>query len=385
MTIMKTYKRFDLNFVKGEGTYIYEKNGDKYLDFVAGVAVNSLGHSNGKVIEAIKNQSEKLIHISNLYYDDNQISLADKLVKLSNHESVFFCNSGTEAIEGALKVARKYGYEKGKTKILYLKNSFHGRTLGALSVTGQDKYQKYYKPLIGSVNEVEFNNVEDLRNKMDDEVCGVILEPIQGEGGINSIEESFLKEVKNLVEEYDALLIFDEVQTGIGRTGKFFAYQNYGVVPDIVAMAKGLGAGIPIGAFMVNKKADVLTYGDHGCTFGGNPLVTAVSNVVVDTISDEMFLNEVSIKGNYLRHELEQLTKNMKFVKKIKGKGLIIGVEFDIEKIEIKDIINKALEYKLLIIGAGNNTIRIVPPLTVTINEIDEFVVRFKNTLDSIL
>ncbi|MEA3423052.1 MAG: aspartate aminotransferase family protein [Bacillota bacterium] len=385
MTIMKTYKKFDLNFVKGEGTYIYEKNGDKYLDFVAGVAVNSLGHSNAKVIEAIKNQSEKLIHISNLYYDDNQISLADKLVKLSKHESVFFCNSGSEAIEGALKVVRKYGYEMGKTKILYMKNSFHGRTMGALAVTGQEKYQKYYKPLIEDVEEVEFNNIEDLRNKMDDDVCGVILEPIQGEGGVNGIDDVFLKEIGKLIEKYDALLIFDEVQSGIGRTGKFFAYQNYDIVPDVVAMAKGLGAGIPIGAFMVNKKADVLTYGDHGCTFGGNPLVTAVSNVVVDTISDKMFLNEVSIKGNYLKHELEQMTKNMKFVKKIKGKGLIIGVEFDIEKIETKDIVNKAIEYKLIIIGAGNNTIRIVPPLTVSIDEIDEFIERFKNTLDSLL
>ena len=384
MSIMKTYKRFDLNFVKGEGTYVYEKNGDKYLDFVAGVAVNSLGHSNKKVVDAIKNQSEKLIHISNLYYDDNQISLADKLIKLSNHESVFFCNSGTEAVEGALKVIRKYGYEKGKTKILYMKNSFHGRTFGALAVTGQEKYQKYYKPLIGDVEEVEFNNIEDLKNKMSDDVCGIIVEPIQGEGGINSIEESFLKEIKNLSDKYDALLIFDEVQSGIGRTGKFFAYQNYDVVPDVVAMAKGLGGGVPVGAFMVNEKADVLTYGDHGCTFGGNPLVTAVSNVVVDTISDEMFLNEVSIKGNYLKHELEQLTKNVEFVKRIKGKGLMIGIEIDIEKVEIKDIVSKALEYKLLIIGAGTNTIRIVPPLTVTIDEIDEFIVKFKNTIESI-
>ncbi len=385
MTIMKTYKRFDLNFVKGEGTYLYEKNGDEYLDFVAGVAVNALGHSNEKVIEAIKKQSEKLIHISNLYYDDNQIMLADKLVELSNHESVFFCNSGTEAIEGALKVARKYGYGNDKTKILYLKNSFHGRTLGALSVTGQEKYQKYYKPLIGDVEEVEFNNIDDLKNKMDDKVCGIIVEPIQGEGGINLIDSDFLNEIKMLCDKNDALLIFDEVQSGIGRTGKFFAYQNYDVVPDVVAMAKGLGSGVPIGAFMVNKKADVFDYGDHGCTFGGNPLVTAVSNVVVDTISDELFLNEVKIKGKYLKDKLQSMESEYAFIKGIRGIGLLLGIQLDIDMIESKEIIEKALEQKLLIIGAGVDVIRVVPALTVSVEEIDEFIIKLKNTLDSIV
>ena len=385
MTIMKTYKRFDLNFVKGVGTYLYEKNGDEYLDFVAGVAVNSLGHSNEKVIEAIKKQSEKLIHISNLYYDDNQIMLADKLVELSNHESVFFCNSGTEAIEGALKVARKYGYGNDKTKILYLKNSFHGRTLGALSVTGQEKYQKYYKPLIGDVEEVEFNNIDDLKNKMDDKVCGIIVEPIQGEGGINLIDSDFLNEIKILCDKNDALLIFDEVQSGIGRTGNFFAYQNYDVVPDVVAMAKGLGSGVPIGAFMVNKKADVFDYGDHGCTFGGNPLVTAVSNVVVDTISDELFLNEVNIKGKYLKDKLQSMESEYAFIKGIRGIGLILGIQLDIDMIEAKEIVEKALEQKLLIIGAGVDVIRVVPALTVSVEEIDEFIIKLKNTLDSIV
>lgn len=385
MSIMKTYKRFDLNFVRGEGSYLYEKNGDKYLDFVAGIAVNALGHSNKDVVEAIKNQAEKLIHISNLYFDDNQINLADKLIELSDHESVFFCNSGTEAIETSLKIARKYGYERGKSVILYMQNSFHGRSLGALSVTGQEKYQKYFKPLIADVVPVEFNNIEDLESKMSNQVCAVIVEPIQGEGGINEIESKFLNEIKKICDEWDALLIFDEVQAGVGRTGKFFAYQNYSVVPDVVAMAKGLGAGVPIGAVMVNKKADILTYGDHGCTFGGNPLVTAVSNVVVDKISDDNFLMDVTIKGNYLKHQLEEMTDEIDFVKKIKGKGLIIGVEFDTSRIEIKKIVEKALEKKLLIIGAGAETIRLVPPLTVSIDEINDFISIFKEILESFL
>jgi acetylornithine/N-succinyldiaminopimelate aminotransferase len=290
---MKTYKRFDLNFVKGKGVYLYEKNGDKYLDFVAGIAVNALGHSNEKIVKAIKDQSEKLLHISNLYYDDHQINLSKKLIELSDHQSVFFCNSGTEAIEGTLKIARKYGLTKGKNKILYFDQAFHGRTLGALSVTSNEKYKKSFKPLIPNVQNVKLNDYEDFLNKFDDEVCAVIIEPIQGEGGINSVDNDFLQMIREETLMKNALLIFDEVQAGIGRTGTFFAYKGFNVVPDVIALAKGLGGGVPIGAFIANEKADVLSYGDHGCTFGGNPLVTAVSNVVVDEVSKTEFLEEV--------------------------------------------------------------------------------------------
>lgn len=383
MKIMKTYKRFDLNFVKGEGTYLFEKNGDKYLDFVAGVAVNSLGHSNPIVVNAIKEQANNLIHISNLYYDDNQINLAEKLVSVSDHSSVFFCNSGSEAVEGSIKVARKYGNKKGKTKILYMNNSFHGRTLGALALTGQEKYQKDFKPLIGDVCEVVFNSIEDFDKKMDDKVCGVIVEPIQGEGGVNTINSKFLKHIREKCNKFDCLLMFDEVQVGAGRTGKFFAYQNFDVIPDVIAMAKGLGGGVPIGAFVVNEKADVLSFGDHGCTFGGNPLVSAVSLAVVNEISKEEFLSEVVLKGNYMKEKLNCLGNEYHFVKKIKGIGLMIGIEFDIEKVKIKDVVDKAIENKLLIIGAGLDTVRVVPPLTVTVKEIDEFVFKFKKVLEN--
>ena len=378
MTLMKTYKRFDLNFVKGNGVYLYEKNGDKYLDFVAGIAVNVLGHSNEKIVKAIKDQSEKLLHISNLYYDDHQINLSKKLIELSDHQSVFFCNSGTEAIEGALKIARKYGLKKGKNKILYFDNAFHGRTLGALSVTSNEKYKKSFKPLVPNVEKVKLNSEKDFLEKFDESVCAVIIEPIQGEGGINPVDQDFLQLIRDETSMNDALLIFDEVQAGIGRTGTFFAYQGFDVIPDVIALAKGLGGGVPIGAFIANEKADVLSYGDHGCTFGGNPLVTAVSNVVVDEVSKQDFLQQVTEKGNYLKIKLNDLMKNSNIITQVKGKGLMIGVDFEIDP---KIIVKLALEEKLLIINAGVNTIRLVPALNVSYKEIDAFIYLFEKVV----
>jgi len=375
---MKTYKRFDLNFVKGNGVYLYEKNGDKYLDFVAGIAVNVLGHSNEKIVKAIKDQSEKLLHISNLYYDDHQINLSKKLIELSDHQSVFFCNSGTEAIEGALKIARKYGLKKGKNKILYFDNAFHGRTLGALSVTSNEKYKKSFKPLVPNVEKVKLNSEKDFLEKFDESVCAVIIEPIQGEGGINPVDQDFLQLIRDETSMNDALLIFDEVQAGIGRTGTFFAYQGFDVIPDVIALAKGLGGGVPIGAFIANEKADVLSYGDHGCTFGGNPLVTAVSNVVVDEVSKQDFLQQVTEKGNYLKIKLNDLMKNSNIITQVKGKGLMIGVDFEIDP---KIIVKLALEEKLLIINAGVNTIRLVPALNVSYKEIDAFIYLFEKVV----
>lgn len=360
MSLMKAYNRIDLNFVKGKGVYLYDKEGNKYLDFVAGIAVNCLGHSNEIMINAIKNQSEKLIHISNLYYDDNQNNLAKKLIDLSDHNSVFFCNSGSEAVEGALKVARKFGKKYNKDKILYFKKSFHGRTMGSLSVTGNEKYQKSFKPLIGGVEEVIFNDKDDFIDKFDDKVCAVIIEPIQGEGGINEVDSEFLELISNYTSKNDALLIFDEVQCGAGRTGKFFAYKNYNVIPDIITMAKGLGGGLPIGAFIVNKKADVLTYGDHGCTFGGNPLVTAVSNKIIEEISKKEFLDNVVKKGEYIKEKIEEVKNNCKIIGKIKGKGLLLGI--DIKK-DVGEFINLAMKENLLVINAGKETIRLIASL----------------------
>lgn len=378
MSLMKAYNRIDLNFVKGKGVYLYDKEGNKYLDFVAGIAVNCLGHSNEIMINAIKNQSEKLIHISNLYYDDNQNNLAKKLIDLSDHNSVFFCNSGSEAVEGALKVARKFGKKYNKDKILYFKKSFHGRTMGSLSVTGNEKYQKSFKPLIGGVEEVIFNDKDDFIDKFDDKVCAVIIEPIQGEGGINEVDSEFLELISNYTSKNDALLIFDEVQCGAGRTGKFFAYKNYNVIPDIITMAKGLGGGLPIGAFIVNKKADVLTYGDHGCTFGGNPLVTAVSNKIIEEISKKEFLDNVVKKGEYIKEKIEEVKNNCKIIGKIKGKGLLLGI--DIKK-DVGEFINLAMKENLLVINAGKETIRLIPPLNISFEEIDEFIEKFEKII----
>lgn len=378
MSLMKAYNRIDLNFVKGKGVYLYDKEGNKYLDFVAGIAVNCLGHSNEIMINAIKNQSEKLIHISNLYYDDNQNNLAKKLIDLSDHNSVFFCNSGSEAVEGALKVARKFGKKFNKDKILYFKKSFHGRTMGSLSVTGNEKYQKSFKPLIGGVEEVIFNDKDDFSDKFDDKVCAVIIEPIQGEGGINEVDSEFLELISNYTSENDALLIFDEVQCGAGRTGKFFAYKNYNVIPDIITMAKGLGGGLPIGAFIVNKKADVLTYGDHGCTFGGNPLVTGVSNKIIEEISNKEFLDNVVKKGEYIKEKIEELKNNSKIIGKVKGKGLLLGI--DIKK-DVGEFINLAIKENLLVINAGKDTIRLIPPLNISFEEIDEFIEKFEKII----
>lgn len=377
--IMKTYNRFEIEFVKGKGCYLYDNEGEKYLDFVAGIAVNSLGHCHPELVKTLKTQGESLWHISNLYYNKSQKELSEKLIKLSDHQSVFFCNSGTEAVEGALKVARKYGKKTNSSKILYFNNSFHGRSLGALSVTGREKYQKDFKPLIQGTQSIPFNDKEKFAESIGDDVCAVILEPIQGEGGINPIDSDFLSYIKEKCDAHNALLIFDEVQCGIGRTGAFYAYQIYDVVPDVICLAKGLGGGLPIGAFIVNKKADVLVPGDHGSTYGGNPLVTSVSNVLIDIVSKQSFLNQITEKSKYLKKQLEKLKAKKDSIVKIKGIGLMIGIEVTTD---VKAIVKDALDNKLLIVNAGKNTIRLVPPLTVTKEEIDHFVNIFETLIE---
>lgn len=370
--LMESYSRFDVVFENGLGTKVYDINGKEYLDFVAGVAVNCLGHCHPSIIEAIDEQSKKLIHVSNLYWTPTQTQLAKKLVCLSDHDTVFFCNSGTEANETAIKIARKYGKLKAvpeKYEIITMKNSFHGRTMGSLTVTGQSKYQKDFLPLMGGVKNVSFNDITDLQNSISEKTCAVIIEPIQGEGGIISADKEFLLEAKKLCEKNDALLIFDEVQCGIGRTGDLFAYQSFGVVPDIVCLAKGLGGGFPIGAVLANKKASVFKPGDHGCTFGGNPLGCAVSLAVLKELVENKIIYEVKDKGKIFKEEIQKLIKKYDFVKKIDGKGLMLGIHLDIEA---NKVVGKAFDKGLLIIGAGNNVVRIVPPLNITIDEINK-------------
>lgn len=379
-SVMKTYKRIDLLMESGHGSWIVDSKGNEYLDMVAGVAVNSLGHRHPAIVSTIKNQADKLLHVSNLYWTKEQNALSQKLVSLSQHKAVFFCNSGSEAIEGALKVARKFGktQKKSTQKIICFSNSFHGRTMGSLSVTGQKKYQEQFEPLIGDVITCEYNNLEDVHDSMNGDVCAIIVEPIQGEGGVMPASIEFLQGLKDLCETYNSLLIYDEVQCGAGRMGTFFAYESVGVVPDIICMAKGLGGGVPIGAFIVNERADVLNFGDHGSTYGGNPLVSAVAKSVIDITSESSFLEEVKIKGAYLKDKLIEMMSVSPLIKEVRGSGLLIGLELHSSA---KEIISKAFEDNLLLITAGENIIRVVPPLTISYDEIDLFLSKLEMAL----
>ncbi len=383
--IMHTYGRFEPVFKKGKGIYLYDEDNNEYLDFVSGIAVNTLGHCHPKIAATLKEQGETLIHLSNLYWNDKQNKLAGRLVEQGEQDSVFFCNSGTEANEAALKLARKYGksISATKSKVLYMKNSFHGRTMGALSVTGQGKYQEQFKPLIGGVVECEYNNIDDFKSKIDGDTCAVIMEVIQGEGGLIKVEEEFLKCVKELCDKNGALLIFDEVQCGAGRLGTFFAYQKFGVVPDIVTMAKGLGGGFPIGAMLTKGKASkVLAPGDHGTTFGGNPLACAVALTVIEELVDAGVLAEVDKKSQYMCTEIKKLMVKHKSIEKINGMGLLLGIKLN--GVESKDFVAKAFEKGFLVVGAGNNVVRVIPPLNVSYEELDLGIQKIDAILDEL-
>lgn len=381
--ILNTYKRQDIIIDKGNDVYLYDMDGKKYLDFVSGIGVNSLGYQNKKYNEAIINQLKKFNHCSNLYYWETQSSLAKKLIEISPFDKVFFANSGAEANEGALKLAKKYGKTKKEdltcTKIITMKNSFHGRTLGSLSVTAQSKYQKSFSPLLPDILEAEFNNIESVKNLISDEICAIIVEPIQGEGGLKPANKEFLQCLRKICDANDIILIFDEVQCGVGRTGKFFAFENYGVIPDVVTMAKGLANGLPIGALMVNKKySPVLTYGDHASTFGGNPISTAGANVVFDEIINNGILNNVKTNGEYLFSKLNKLKSKYDFIKDVRGLGFMVGVEFEFE---VTSIISNLKDNGLLVLNAGTNVLRLLPPLIVNKKHIDEAT----DTIDKVL
>jgi acetylornithine/N-succinyldiaminopimelate aminotransferase len=379
--VMYTYGRYDVTFERGMGSKLYDTEGNEYIDFVSGVAVNCLGHSHPAVVKAVQEQSAKLMHISNYYWNTQHGALAEKLCKHSDHKSVFFCNSGTEANEGALKIARKYGKIHGgedKNIIIYMNNSFHGRTLGALSVTGQEKYQKDYMPLLGGVKNVTINNLEELRAAFTDKVCGVIIEPIQGEGGVNSATVEYLEECRNLCDKFNALLIFDEVQCGIGRLGTLFAYKKFGVVPDVICLAKALGGGFPIGAFVANERASVLAPGDHGSTYGGNPLACAVANAVIDELTEGGVVASVSEKNTYFVDKLQKLNDKYNFIDEIRGCGLLLGLKLNCD---VKAFINKCFEKRLLVVSAGPEVVRLLPPLNVTFEEIDNAVNIFESVL----
>ena len=379
--ILHTYNRYQIVLDRGEGVHLYDVNGKEYLDFAAGIAVQSLGYNNKEYTQALKDQIDKLTHISNLYYSVPMAEAAEKVKKASRLEKVFFTNSGTEAIEGALKVARKYSYAKygeDRYEIVAMNHSFHGRSLGALSVTGNEKYRKPFEPLIGGVRFSDYNDLESVKSQVNEKTCAIILETVQGEGGIYPATEEFLKGVKALCEEKDLILILDEIQCGMGRTGYMFAWQEYGVEPDVMTCAKALGCGVPVGAFVLGKKvADAsLAPGDHGTTYGGNPFVCAAVSKVFDLYEKEQIVDHVKKVGGYLEKKLNALVEKYDFLKERRGKGLIQGLE--VEGRPIGEIVNRGLEEGLIIITAGSNVLRFVPPLVVTEADVDEMIVKLE-------
>ncbi|WP_329381444.1 aspartate aminotransferase family protein [Anaerofustis butyriciformans] len=379
--LMHTYSRFPLVFEKGEGVYLYDENGKKYLDFVAGIAVNDLGYNDEGLNKALEEQMHKLYHVSNLYYTKANVEAAKTLVDNSALDRVFFCNSGAEATEAALKLSRLYAYKfrNKETKIIAMNNSFHGRTFGSITATGQLKYQKGLGPILPDVVHVPFMDFEAIEKEARSGACGIIIEPVQGEGGIRPASKEFLQKVRALCDELDILLIFDEVQCGIGRSGYLFAYEYFDVVPDVVCMAKGLGGGFPIGAILVKEeKAKGFEPGNHASTFGGNALASTASKYVLNKIINENILDNVKEQGSYLKSKLEQLKEKYDFINDVRGIGLMLGMEFEFP---VSDIINKAIDKGLLLLNSGQNIIRFVPPLIISKDEIDEGI----TILDSIL
>lgn len=373
--LLNVYSRYNVTFERGKGTYIYDSNGKEYLDFVSGISVNCLGHASPVITKALTEQSERLVHISNLYYSKPQLELAEKLTSNSKMERVFFTNSGTEAVELAIKIARKFGnnISKEKTEIVYMSNSFHGRSTGSLAITGQKKYQEPFEPLISNVTECNFNDPFHLEEKVSEKTAAIILEPIQGESGLEAATPEFMKKIKELSEKYDTLVIFDEIQCGMGRMGTLFAYEQFDLVPDVITVAKSLGGGVPIGACLTRGKAnDVLVPGDHGSTYGGNPLVCAVGNAVLTELIDGGLIKDNVVKmGKYASEKLEKLKDIYPVIEEIKGRGLLLGIKFNEEMAAAKDIVSESLKEGLLLVGAGNNVVRFFPPFNVTPEEID--------------
>lgn len=370
---LPVFARYKIVLDHGEGVYVYDTHGKKYVDFLGGIAVNVLGHNHPALVKAVAEQAGKMIHCSNLYYTQVQADAAEKLTKLSGFGKVFFGNSGAEANEGAIKVARKYAHtiSPDKSQIITALHSFHGRTLATLTATGQPKYQEGFGPLPAGFDYVEYNNIEALEKMMSENTAAVMLEPIQGEGGVHVPTAEYLKKVRALCDKYNAVLIFDEIQTGIGRTGEFFAYDKFGVKPDVVTLAKGLAGGVPIGAFITSDKiADVLHAGDHGSTFGGNPLACAAADVVLATVGNEAFLKHVEEMGDYMKSRLEAIkAKFPTLVKEVRGVGLILGMEINKPG---RDIVNACLEKGSIINCTAGNVLRFVPPLIVEKEHIDE-------------
>lgn len=384
---MNTFgERLNVMFDHGEGMKLYSDTGDVYYDFLGGIAVNSVGHAHPKLVKAISQQAAKVIHTSSLYYIENQARLAQKLVESTCADKAFFCNSGAEANEGAMKLARIYFYKKGmnKNEIISLDHSFHGRTLATVAVTGQEHYQAPYRPNLPGVTQVEPNNFEALKAAVTDKTAAIMLEPIQGESGVHPMDKEYLQKVRELCSEKNIILIFDEVQTGMGRTGHLFAYQLYGIEPDIFTSAKALGGGVPIGAVCAKQfVADAFEPGDHGTTFGGNPLATAAGLAVFDIYESEHLVENAKLKGEEFKNKLNMLKdKYPDKISDIRGAGLLIGIQV---KDELgKTVFNKLFENKILTSLCSGNTIRIAPPLIITSGDIDLFIKTFEQIIKEI-
>ena len=382
--LLHTYNRYQVVLDKGDGVYLYDITGKKYLDFCAGIAVFALGYNNKKYNDALKAQIDKLIHTSNYYYNVPAIEAAKKMKEVSGMDRIFFTNSGAEAVEGAIKAARKYAYLKdGSTdhEIIAMEHSFHGRTMGALSVTGNPKYREAFQPMIGNIRFAKMNDFESVLANVTDKTCAILFETVQGEGGIYPAEEAFMKQVKALCEEKDILLILDEIQCGMGRTGYMYAWQKYGIKPDIMTTAKALGCGVPVGAFLMTEKVgqNSLTSGDHGTTYGGNPLAAAAINVVLDLFEENHIIENVKETGAYLTEQLEQLVADYDCIETRRGVGLMQGLVF---KKPVGEIIAKALDKGLILINAGTDIIRFVPPLVITKENVDEMITILRSCLE---
>jgi len=381
--LLHTYNRYQIVLDRGDGVYLYDMDGKKYLDFVSGIAVFALGYGNKEYNDGLKAQIDKLIHTSNYYYNEPAINAAKALKKASGLDRVFFTNSGAEAIEGALKAARKYAFLKDGTtdhEIIAMEHSFHGRTMGALSVTGNPHYREAFEPGIGNIKFAEFNNIESVKAQITDKTCAILFETVQGEGGIYPVEEAFLKEVRALCDEKDILLILDEIQCGMGRTGYMFAWQKYGVKPDIMTTAKALGCGVPVGAFLMTEKVgqNSLVAGDHGTTYGGNTLACAAINKVFEQFEKLDVLNNVKEVSVYLEEKLDEIAASCDDIETRRGSGLMQGLVFNKP---VGEIITKALEEGLILINAGTNIIRFVPSLVITKENVDEMVAILKKCL----
>lgn len=378
---LPTFKRYPLAFKKGQGAYLWDIEDHKYLDVLAGIAVNNVGHCHPHVVKAIQKQAETLIHISNFYVSPQQVELSEKLTQLSGLDRVFLTNSGAESVEGAMKIARKYAYKKGRGGgIISMENSFHGRTLATIA-TGQEKYQKGFAPIPEGFFKVPFNNIESVKAHMNEEVSAIIVEPIQGEGGINPADQSYLQELRELCDKNDCLLIFDEIQCGIGRTGKIFAKDHYGVQPDIMTLAKGLGGGTPVGAFLCNEKvSSTINFGDHGTTFGGNPLVSAAALATLEVIEQENLCEAALEKGQWLMDQLNAMKKDFPVIKEVRGKGLMIGVEMNRPTAHL---VKAMLNQKVLANATAGNVLRLVPPLTIEKEDLEILLKTLKSCLSN--